>query len=853
MFLRRLGIVDTRQQDRRRGLRRGLGTRRFRRLRHGATALLLRLFACPFGFDLGKRLIGAEFLDLDVVILPVDLARDGGFAAPAGEDHALHAVLRQFAQGAHGAGRAEVVLMRETFVEAERRLLVLIEQVDVRKPQRDIGKVARTARQVFGGIAVALLAGKVEEQILVDAKLTVLAVGHCGHQVPGVRRQARRDLASQVSFGTRDGGVRQIKRVFEFACRPDPIAQDRDLLADLDGVRRPLPEPGDLVLEVETVFFKFLFAFVATVDPLEQVFKGHIAKHILQFGGQGVAKVLFVLARQFPAQGGKFGGEFLFALGKIGFRRQNRVDLLDHLVDRGADPCLGQRASPTGDRRGKRRVSREIGLLGAVDHVLRVAERLFALGDRRPPLGVSGKERGERRRRPESVFGRERARVGEAFAVDQGKHDAADQRHAREGEIERRGGLPRKDRPEDRKKDRDPEAKDHQKQGVQPALARRVHLAGNYGVAAVTVDPVEQFFLFALPLDLLFQLFPFLRRRPVGAVGVRRHAAVDGEFGAVGIVGEEVVSGVFHPELRLLRVEQAFFLFEGVQFIEAVEQGDGAETALQFFEFGDFALDLLALSLVLDQFAFAVKQGFGDLDRPLFLRDQFLGARHQGTRPDAVFLGLGDPAGVDRGNGFVDRELFAAREEQVGDGLAHLLLADVGIVHLADIGGGRKDVGRHAEEVFSGVLFGNEASLVDIDDARPVTENLAPVLLHDRGIAVDAVVLSLDEDGHLALGGPGLPARPLAAFLEPRGVGREAVEHKPDEGGKRALTGLVRALDHVELVAELDLEIVKQTEVFDLNFQYQHGLTSLPSSPDNPLTARSTDDFCSSVSGSSTR
>ena len=369
----------------------------------------------------------------------------------------------------------------------------------------------------------------------------------------------------------------------------------------------------------------------------------------------------------------------------------------------------------------------------------------------------------------------------------------------------------------------------------------------------MTVDPVEQFLLFAFVLDLLFQLSPLLARRAVGAVGVRRHAAVDGELGAVGAVGQKIVARMFHPELRFLRVEQAFLLFERMQFIETVEQGDGAEAALQFFELRDLLFDLFTRFLVLDQFALAFEQGFGDLDRPLFLRDQFLGAGEQGARPDPVFLGLRDAAGVDRGGGFIDRELFVPREEQVRDGLAHLLLADVGIVHLADVGGRGENVGRDPEKVLPGVLFGDEAPLVDIDHPRPVAEDLAPVLLHDRGIAVDTVVLSLDENGHLALGGPGLPARPLAAFLEPRGVGREAVEHKPDEGGKRALTGLVRALDHVELVAEFDCEMVKQAEVPDVNFEYQHGLTSLPSSPDNPLTARSTAVFCSSVSGSSAR
>ena len=148
-------------------------------------------------------------------------------------------------------------------------------------------------------------------------------------------------------------------------------------------------------------------------------------------------------------------------------------------------------------------------------------------------------------------------------------------------------------------------------------------------------------------------------------------------------------------------------------------------------------------------------------------------------------------------------------------------------------------------------IFGN--AYFEIDDAGAVAEDLAPVLFDDRGIAVDAVAFSLDEDRHLALGGAGLPARPLPSLLQPRRIGREAVEHKPDEGGKRTLARLVRALDHVEFVSELDLEIVKQTEVFDLNFQYQHGLTSLPSSPDNPLTARSTALFCSSVRGSSAR
>ena len=148
----------------------------------------------------------------------------------------------------------------------------------------------------------------------------------------------------------------------------------------------------------------------------------------------------------------------------------------------------------------------------------------------------------------------------------------------------------------------------------EPALARLADLAGHHGVATVTVDPVEQFFLFPLPFDLLFQLFILVRSRAIGAVGVRRHATVDGQFGAVGIVGKEVVPGVFHPELRLFRAEQAFFLFESMQFVETVEQGDGAETALQFFEFRDLALDLLALLLVLDQFAFAVEQRFGGFD-----------------------------------------------------------------------------------------------------------------------------------------------------------------------------------------------------------------------------------------------
>ena len=73
-------------------------------------------------------------------------------------------------------------------------------------------------------------------------------------------------------------------------------------------------------------------------------------------------------------------------------------------------------------------------------------------------------------------------------------------------------------------------------------------------------------------------------------------------------------------------MEQAFLLFERMQFIETVEQGDGAEAALQFFELRDLLFDLFSRLLVLDQFAFAFEQGFGDLDRPLFLRDQFLGA-----------------------------------------------------------------------------------------------------------------------------------------------------------------------------------------------------------------------------------
>ena len=163
MFLRRFGIIDPGQKDGGGGLRGVLRLARQARLfRHPAAALLLRLFSRPFFFDLGERLIGAEFLDLDVVIFAVDLARDGRFAAPTGEDHTLHPVLGKFAQGAHRAGRAEVVLMRETLVEAERRLLVFIKQIDVGKPQRDVGEVARTARQVFGGVTVALLAGKIE-------------------------------------------------------------------------------------------------------------------------------------------------------------------------------------------------------------------------------------------------------------------------------------------------------------------------------------------------------------------------------------------------------------------------------------------------------------------------------------------------------------------------------------------------------------------------------------------------------------------------------------------------------------------------------------------------------------------
>ena len=218
-----------------------------------------------------------------------------------------------------------------------------------------------------------------------------------------------------------------------------------------------------------------------------------------------------------------------------------------------------------------------------------------------------------------------------------------------------------------------------------------------------------------------------------------------------------------------------------------------------------------------------------------------------------MFLGLGRAPGADRGGGFVDRKLFVAREEQVRDGLPHLFLADVGIVHLTDVGGGRKDVGRNAEEILSGVVFGNKAALFEIDDAGTIAKDLASALFHDRGITVDPIPFSLDEDRHLALCGPTLPARPLPSLFKPLGVGRETVQHKPNESGEGALSRFVRALDDVQFIAELDVAIVKQAEMFDVDFQYQHGLTSLPSNPDNPLTARSTADFCSSVSGSSAR
>ena len=611
-FLSRLGIVDPGKQSRR-------GFRSACRGKGGAASCFFLFTPRAFSLNLRKRLVGAKLLDFDMMILPIDLARDGRFSAPAGKDQALHSLLRQLAQSAHGAGRPEIILMGETLVEAKRRFLILIKQIDVGEPQGDISKIARAARQKLGGIAVALFTGKIEEKILTDPELSVLSVGHRTHQTTGVRREARRDLAPQILFCAGNGGIRQIQGVFQFACRPDPITHNFDFFTDLDRIGRPLPEPGDLVLKIEASAFEILFCFVPLPDPLQQFLKGHLAECVLQFGRQQPPDLFLVLTRQFAAHSVEFGGERLFALGKIRFGGEDRVYLRDHPVDLCADPGLGQRTPPPCEGRGEGGIGRQICLFGPVDHVLRVAKRLFTIGDLRAPFGVSGKEGGKRGGRFKSVFARKRARAHGPSPEDQSEHAARDDKPHRRNDEERRGGFPPDHRAENGQTDGESESKDHQKQSRQRAAPRRPYLAGNRLVSAVPVDPMEQFFLFPFAFDLFFLLFPFLRRRAVSVIGVRRHTAVDGYLGTIGGVGQKPVSGVFHPELGFLCVKQAFLLLERMQFIERIQQSDRAETVFPFLQFGDFLIDFFALFPILDQFAFAVQQSLGDLDGALFL------------------------------------------------------------------------------------------------------------------------------------------------------------------------------------------------------------------------------------------
>ena len=309
-----------------------------------------------------------KLFHLNMPILAVDLAGDGRFAASAGKDQALHALVRKGTERAHRAGSAEVILMGKALVKDERRSLS-VKQIDVSKAKRDIGKVARSSTEVFDRAAL-LTSGKIEHQALGNADLVVFSVGHRGHQTARIFRKSGRDLPTKVLLSSADRLVGKAQRLLKLSHFADLPRKDTDPLVKLCRVGCGGAQTSDLVTQVGLLAPSGLKLLCALADPLKDLLVGHIAKRLAKLGRKRLAKLLLVLVVKPSAKGSDLLAHRLLFQLIFPYLGKNRVDLGEHRVDDGADPNLGQRPAPTPDRIGKRGIRGKIGSPRALDLLL---------------------------------------------------------------------------------------------------------------------------------------------------------------------------------------------------------------------------------------------------------------------------------------------------------------------------------------------------------------------------------------------------------------------------------------------------------------------------------------------------